>query len=364
MTLSLRDVYNGTTVLVTGHTGFKGSWLSIWLKELGANVVGYSLDPPTSPNLFETAGLGGRMPSIHGDVRDLSALEAVVAAYEPRVVFHLAAQALVRRSYREPVSTYETNVLGTVHLLEACRRSASVSSIVVVTSDKCYDNDGQDHAFRETDSLGGRDPYSSSKGCAELVTQAYAKSFFAEEPGSTVHKSLASVRAGNVIGGGDWAEDRLVPDCVRALAAHQPIVLRNPDAVRPWQHVLEPLHGYLLLAARMEETPGAFSGPWNFGPDSGDFLSVSDVAEELVRAWGEGTVRVCRDQSAPEARILRLDSTKARKRLDWRPRQDLRTSLTQTVLWYKRFLTGADVLPLCREQIALYEEWMQPAHVR
>lgn len=350
------DFFSGKTILITGHTGFKGSWLSIWLRELGANVIGYSLDPPTVPSLFGICGLAAKVESVHGDVRDLDSLLEVTDRYRPEMVFHLAAQSLVRRSYRNPIETFETNVMGTVNVLEAGRQTPSVRIIINVTSDKCYENNEWIWPYREIDPLGGHDPYSSSKGCAELVTRAYARSYFLAETGQRPQKALASVRAGNVIGGGDWAEDRLLPDCIRALTGKKPLTLRNPHAVRPWQHVLDPLCGYMLLAHKMSAEPVDFSEPWNFGSNDESFITVREMAEHVMSEWGEGTCDAFADPSQPEARVLKLDSSKAITRLNWRPRWNVRTAISKTVEWYKSYLAGDDMVEVSKRQIAAYSD--------
>jgi CDP-glucose 4,6-dehydratase len=359
--------FAGRSVFVTGHTGFKGAWLALWLRELGAEVHGYAL-PPTAPSLYDEARLSELLASdTHADIRDLPTLTAAVRRAEPAVVFHLAAQALVRRSYREPGDTWETNVLGTVNLLEAVRAVPGVRVCQVITSDKCYENPGQVCAFRETDPMGGHDPYSSSKGAAELAVAAWRRSFF--PPGGGV--SLASARAGNVIGGGDWAEDRIIPDCVRALSRGESIPVRNPEAVRPWQHVLEPLSGYLLLAARQLEEPAAFADGFNFGPYPSGNLTVGEVADLVVRHWGSGRWehRLPPGEAEPrdrlhEAAFLKLDITKATTLLDWRPVFTPAEAVAETVAWYRRRHESGprfDARAACREQIAAYRERRSPA---
>lgn len=328
--------FQGRRVFVTGHTGFKGGWLTSWLVGLGAEVTGYALAPDTEPSLFAALDLAARVRHVVGDVRDCDRLAAVMDQARPSVVFHLAAQPLVRRGYAEPLETFATNVMGTAHVLEAARGCDTVDAVVVVTSDKCYDNAETGRAFREQDALGGRDPYSASKGCAELVTAAYRASFFdAGRPAG-----VATVRAGNVIGGGDWAPDRIVPDCVRALAAGDPVVVRNPDAVRPWQHVLEPLAGYLSLAARLTGEGSGFAGAWNFGPaDEDASRPVRWVVETFLEAWGSGTWATPQPgaEEPHEARSLALDSGKARERLAWAPVWDATAAVEHTAAWYRDY---------------------------
>ncbi len=351
-------------VFVTGHTGFKGSWLALWLQTLGARIVGYSLAEPTSdPSLFKLSHAAEGMESLTGDVRDLEALTRAVSDSRAEVVFHMAAQSLVRRSYADPAGTYATNVAGTVNLLEAVRRAGGVRAVVVVTSDKCYENREWVWGYRETDRLGGHDPYSNSKACAELVTDAYRRSFFADgataSSSSSIATAVASARAGNVIGGGDWAEDRLLPDIFRAVAAGREVVIRNPDAVRPWQHVLEPLAGYLLLAERLCGDDGArFAEAWNFGPREEDARPVAWVVERLTELWGESAPVRTRDASAAnphEARYLKLDCSKARALLGWRPRWTIDEALAATVEWYRAQHAGADARRLVLGQIEAYQ---------
>ena len=332
--MGLAESYAGRSVFVTGHTGFKGSWLAEWLANLKADVTGYSLQAPTSPSLFEALGLGSRIRNVVADVRDGDRLKAEVQATQPSVIFHLAAQAVVRRGYMEPRETFETNVMGTVNVLEAARACPSVGAVVIVTSDKCYQNHETDQAFRETDAMGGHDPYSASKGAAELVTAAYRDSFFSEGA------AVASARAGKVIGGGDWAEDRIVPDAARALSAGNPIEVRNPDATRPWQHVLEPLSGYLWLGARLLSDGHGLDGPWNFGPtNAGEDRSVRWLVEQFLAEWGSGSWSSAEDpsQELPEARRLSLDSSKARDQLGWAPVWDAPTAVARTAAWYREY---------------------------
>lgn len=341
----------GKKVFVTGHTGFKGAWLALWLGSLGARVAGYALAPASMPSLWQLAGPASGVASTTADIRDLATLSKTITAFQPEVVFHLAAQSLVRPSYEDPVGTYATNVLGTVHVLEAARRAGSVRAIVNVTSDKCYQNLETGQSYSEDDPMGGRDPYSSSKGCAELVTTAYRASFFSGEDAP----ALASARAGNVIGGGDWAADRIVPDMVRATAAGKSVLVRNPKAVRPWQHVLEPVSGYLQLAERLCAAPRDFSEGWNFGSDNEDAVPVETIVSTVARLWGPPAGWTVDKGSHPhEAHFLRLDSTKARARLGWRPRLRLQAALEWTVDWYKKQAQGGDARQLTLGQIERY----------
>jgi len=325
--------WRGKRVFLTGHTGFKGAWLALWLHELGAEVTGYALPPEAGrPSLFEAAGVGNALRSQFGDIRDLETLATSLAAARPEVVLHLAAQSLVRRSYGAPVDTYATNVMGTVHLLEAVRHSPSVAAVVVVTSDKCYENREWPHAYREPDPLGGHDPYSSSKGCAELVTAAYRASFF--QTGA----AIATARAGNVIGGGDWAPDRLIPDLMQGFARGDSVLIRSPGATRPWQHVLEPLRGYLMLAERLAKGPDSAAGAWNFGPFDRSTVSVRTLAEHVVKYWGAGKVEYAPEGPAlHEAGFLAVDWGKARAGLGWMPRLDLDESVGLTIEWYRKY---------------------------
>ena len=353
------EFWNGRTVFVTGHTGFKGGWLCLWLERLGARVVGYSLPPPTRPSLFEAADVGRGIDSIEGDVRDASRLAEALARARPEVVFHLAAQAIVRTGYDEPVETYATNVMGTCHLLEAVRRTPGVEAVVVVTSDKCYADTGRT-AHAEDDPMGGHDPYSSSKGCAELVTAAYRLSYLSAEGGDEATVPVASARAGNVIGGGDWGDHRLVPDVVRAVAAGQPVRLRSPRAVRPWQHVVNPLSGYLLLAEELCRRGGEVAEGWNFGPTEEDCREVAWLIGRVVDRWGDGAS--WRSEPHPgfhETSFLMLDCAKARRRLGWRPPVDLRTAVDWLVDWYKLHAAGGDVRALTLEQIAETERLLR-----
>lgn len=349
------DFWREKKVFLTGHTGFKGSWMSLWLQNLGAEVIGYSLVPPTQPNLYELADVEKGMESIRGDVLDPEHLRRAVREHRPEIVFHLAAQSLVRRSYEDPIGTYATNVLGTAHLLDAVRAVPSVRSIVIVTSDKCYENREDRRAYRESDRLGGADPYSSSKAAAELVTSAFRKSFFTSAKDET-RVGVASARAGNVIGGGDWGADRLIPDVMRAVLDGRDLLIRHPQAIRPWQHVLEPLSGYLTLAEKLWQQPERFSESWNFGPNESETLSVSTLLECLRELWGPGLSWQFDDGAhPPEARYLSLDCTKSRVELGWEPRWDLNSALEATVQWYKAYQSHQDVRLLAQEQIRSYQ---------
>jgi CDP-glucose 4,6-dehydratase len=354
---STNTFFLGKKVLITGHTGFKGSWLSLWLQSLGAQVVGFALAPPSNPSLFEVANVGLGMTSIIGDIRDLAHLRAVFTEHQPEIVIHMAAQALVRYSYVEPVETYSTNVMGTVNLLEAVRMTPGVKAVVNVTSDKCYENKEWAWGYRENEAMGGFDPYSNSKGCAELVTAAYRQSYFNPSTFNDKHSTaIASARAGNVIGGGDWAEDRLIPDIMRAISAGRPVNIRNPHAIRPWQHVLEPLSGYLLLAQRLYEEGAAFAEGWNFGPNDEDAKPVQWIVEQLTQAWGEGASWVVDGGDHPhEAHYLKLDCSKAKAQLDWHPRWRLDETLGKIVEWQKSYQQGADMKAVSLQQITDYQ---------
>lgn len=353
--LEVTNFYSGKRIFVTGHTGFKGSWLCLWLAKLGAEVTGYALEPPTNPSLFQLARINELTNSQHGDVRDFKHLADCLKRCAPDVVFHLAAQPLVRDAYRSPIETYATNVMGTVHLLEAVRACPSVRAVVNVTTDKCYENPEHQRPFCESDPLGGFDPYSSSKACAELASSAYRLSFFAGQENVSQSVALATARAGNVLGGGDWAAERLLPDCFRALIAGEEIVLRNPDAVRPWQHVLEPLSGYLQLAKKLYVEGGAFAEAWNFGPAAKDCQPVSQLVAQVCQLWGDGRWQVAPDPILHEAGCLRLNTTKAQQRLGWQPRWNLAQALTACVDWVRAWQQGGDMRLLCLNQISAYE---------
>lgn len=346
------------SVFVTGHTGFKGGWLATWLLEMGARVTGYALVPDTSPSYFELCGLGRKMTSIVGDIRDQATLERALTACAPDVIFHLAAQSLVRRSYRDPVATFAVNVMGTVNVLEAACKAESVRAIIVATSDKCYHPAPTPNGYEEQDRLGGLDPYSSSKACAEMVTLAYSHSFL-DRSGSPA--AAATVRAGNVIGGGDWAEDRIVPDAVRALERGAPLVVRNPRAIRPWQHVLEPLAGYLMLGEKLFEDGGKWTGAWNFGPPPRADLTVGEIADLLIAHWGDGSWRHDGELNPPpETACLRLNSMKARRELGWTSRLSADEALHLTVDWYRRAVRHEqrDMYAFSAEQIHQYQRPM------
>ncbi len=361
------DAYRNKCVLVTGHTGFKGSWLAIWLKELGANVVGYSLAPPSEPNNFEAARLQDKMTHINGNICDLEKLMETFRIYQPVFVFHLAAQPIVGLSYDEPKMTFDTNVGGTVNVFEAVRHSPDVKVLINITSDKCYENREWVWGYRENEPMGGRDPYSASKGCAELVSNSYLKSFFSKDALQKRSIGAASVRAGNVIGGGDWGADRLVPDCIRALSRHQPIGIRNPHAVRPWQHVLEPLSGYLHLGALLAQAPEKYSGAWNFGPGHGGCLTVAEIADRLVKHWGDGLwVDRSDPQAFHEAKFLKLNCDKANAELQWHSILTIEECLQMTAVWYKAFYSvepGADIYKLCVEQMNSYTDQAKKRHL-
>jgi len=345
------DIFKNRTVLVTGHTGFKGSWLCLWLEKLGASVVGYALEPYTDRDNFVLTGLGDRIVHIVGDLRDFLKLKKVFDEYRPEFIFHLAAQPIVRESYANPKQTYDINISGTVNVLECCRLTDSVRVIINVTSDKCYENKEWVWGYRETDPMGGYDPYSSSKGCAELITASYRNSFFNPLNVEKHKKSLASVRAGNVIGGGDWQKYRIIPDCIRALENDKFIEIRNPKAVRPWQHVLEPLNGYLLLAKRMYEYPDKFCSAWNFGPDCKSIISVGKLADHVVTHWGNGSwTDLSKGNTLHEARLLNLDISKAKAYLKWFPVWNIEKTIEKTVDWYKNY-GNKDPYGICMDQI-------------
>ena len=344
--------WKGKRVLVTGHTGFKGSWLSLWLTARGAEVCGYSLEPEMSPNLFESLGLDGLVDSRIGDIRDLATLEKELRSFQPEIILHLAAQSLVRRSYREPVDTYTTNIIGTINVLEAARRAGSARAIVVITTDKVYENEERDVGYSETDRLGGFDPYSNSKACAEMAISCYRNSFFSD--GKTL---IATARAGNVIGGGDWSEDRLLPDVFRCLIFGDDLVIRNPDSVRPWQHTLEPLNGYMLLAEKLFEGKNEFATAWNFGPGEDASRPVKHVLQEIEKNWdGKVEWKISNGNNPHETRILKLDSSQARTKLGWNSILTLSESLSMTIEWYQAFRDQKDLVKVTKDQIGQYEK--------
>jgi CDP-glucose 4,6-dehydratase len=355
--------WKGRRVFLSGHTGFKGGWLAIWLADKGAKIRGYSLDPATEPNLFADARVSDVLDDDRGDIQDYPKLEASLVDFEPEVVFHLAAQPLLRRSYADPLGTYGINVMGTANLLEAVRKSPSVRAVVCVTTDKCYQNREWVWPYRETDPLGGHDPYSSSKAAAEIVVAAFRDSYFPLNRLSDHRVAIATARAGNVIGGGDWSEDRLVPDLIRGFESGKPVLIRRPNAVRPWQHVLEPLQGYITLAEHLLAGEVGAASAFNFGPSEDDAWPVERVANRLVSLWGAGASWV-RDNapSIHEAHYLKLDSSKARAELGWRPRLNLDAALDWTVRWYRSRNSGADMAAETRSQIAQYEKLAVPGH--
>jgi CDP-glucose 4,6-dehydratase len=349
------DIYKNRRVLITGHTGFKGSWLCLLLHKSGANIYGYSLEPPTNPSLFQEAKIGELMTSFIGDVRDYGHLLNVMKQVQPEIVIHMAAQALVRESYKIPVETYAINVMGTVHLLEACRHTQSVKAVVNVTTDKCYENREWHCGYRENEPMGGYDPYSNSKGCSELVTSSYRSSYFNPSGYAEHGVAVASARAGNVIGGGDWAVDRLIPDFIRAVHLGEEVKIRGPFAIRPWQHVLEPLTGYLTLASRLLSEGPRYAGAWNFGPDDNDARNVEWITKRLCELWGNGASFKNGNGPQPhEAKYLKLDCSKAKAELGWFPKWDIETALTSIVDWNKAFLNGDDIRVVTENQIDKY----------
>ncbi|MDD2741899.1 MAG: CDP-glucose 4,6-dehydratase [Rhodocyclaceae bacterium] len=340
-------------VFLTGHTGFKGGWLALWLKKLGADVTGFALPPPTIPSLFQVAKIEPELHSIMGDIRDANALASALRAAQPDIIFHLAAQPLVRYAYQHPVETYSTNIVGLVNLLEAVRQTKNVRAIVNITSDKCYENREWIWGYRENEALGGYDPYSSSKACAEIITAAYRNSYFNPQSHAKHGIALATARAGNVIGGGDWAQDRLIPDILKALETGKSALIRNPQAIRPWQHVLEPLSAYLLLAEKLYTEGPGYAEAWNFGPTESDAESVQTIIEKLTTLWGNNAKWHSEPNAAQphEANTLKLDCSKAKARLNWHPRWTLSTALEQVVKWHQAYLAGADMQAITLQQI-------------
>ena len=350
-----KDIYRNRKVLITGHTGFKGSWLSLLLNKLGADVYGYSLEPPTQPSLFEEADIQNLMTSYIGDVRNLDYVKEIMAKVQPEIVIHMAAQPLVRESYKIPVETYEVNVMGTVNVLEACRFTTSVKAIINVTTDKCYENKEWHWGYRENEPMGGYDPYSNSKGCSELVTAAYRSSYFNSKDYSKHGIALASSRAGNVIGGGDWADDRLIPDFIRSISKGKKLWIRSPYAIRPWQHVLEPLSGYLALGAKLLSEGSKYAQGWNFGPNDKDAKNVAWIIDNICKLWGDGAVYAIDTNPQPhEANFLKLDCSKANTELDWYPRWDLQRTLVSIVDWNKAYLKGENMREITLLQIEDY----------
>ena len=350
-----QEFWKGKKILVTGHTGFKGSWLSLWLQNMGAKVIGVSLDPPTSPSLYEQARVAEGMDSLRADIRDLNQIKDIFKEHKPEIVFHLAAQPLVRYSYREPVETYQTNVMGTLHVLEAIRCIDSVRAAVMITTDKCYENREWEWGYRENEPMGGHDPYSSSKGCAELLIASYRDSYFSVAKYNEHKTALASVRAGNVIGGGDWAEDRLVPDIIRAVQHDNTVHIRNPNSIRPWQHVLEPLDGYIELAEKLFSSGEQYAEAWNFGPKEEDAKPVQWIVERMTESWGEDANWVVDNGDHPhEANYLKLDCSKAHTKLNWWPKWPLKNALEKIIEWHKEEQKGADMKTFSLNQIEDY----------
>lgn len=355
MTQSVVDpsFWQGKRVFITGHTGFKGSWLSLWLTSMGATVKGYALAPPTHPSLFEIASIGSFLESETADIRGFDTLKKSLLAFNPEIILHLAAQPLVRYSYREPLETYQVNVIGSLHVLEAARACNNLKAIVMVTSDKCYENQEWEWGYRENDQMGGRDPYSNSKGCTELVTASYRASFF-DQPTAP---AIASARAGNVIGGGDWAQDRLIPDALQAFATKNPVNIRNPMAIRPWQHVLEPLGGYLILAQQLWQHGKPYAQAWNFGPNDEDAQPVEWILNRLTELWGDDAHWTHEATQQPhEAHHLKLDISKARSRLNWKPCWDLKNTLQRIVTWHQAWLAGENMQTHCLKEISDYQQ--------
>ena len=349
--------WSGRRVFLTGHTGFKGGWLALWLSRLGANSRGYALDPCTEPNLFTLASVASVTEDVRGDIREYPKLEGSIREFAPEVVFHMAAQPLVRRSYADPVGTFATNVMGTLHVLEAVRRTPSVRAVVCVTTDKVYQNQEWVWPYRETDPLGGYDPYASSKACAEIVSAAYRSSFFPVDRLAEPRVALATARAGNVIGGGDWSEARLIPDLIRGFSSGQPVLIRNPIAIRPWQHVLEPLHGYLMLAQKLLGGDSKFDSAYNFGPSDDEVWPVERIANKLVEMWGNrASWTRDADAGAHEAHSLRLDASKARLELGWEPKLKIEAALERTTDWYRAWQRAENMAEFTVKQIAEYEK--------
>ncbi|BBE30216.1 CDP-glucose 4,6-dehydratase [Tepiditoga spiralis] len=345
------NIYKEKRVLVTGHTGFKGSWLTIWLKELGAEVIGYALDPYTVKDNFVLSKLSDKIVDIRGDIRDKKKLEKVFNEYKPQIVFHLAAQPLVRLSYEIPVETYEVNVMGTINIMECIRKTPETKVGIMITTDKCYENREQIWGYRENEAMGGYDPYSSSKGAAEIAISSWRRSFFNTKDYEKHGKAIASVRAGNVIGGGDWARDRIIPDCIRALEKGNPIEIRNPKAIRPWEHVLEPLSGYLLLGEKLLKNPKKYAEGWNFGPTLDSIVSVWEIGKKVIKNYGNGELKdISNSTAVHEAKLLALDISKSRFKLGWKPTLNIDETIEMTVEWYREY-KNRSVYNMCVEQI-------------
>jgi CDP-glucose 4,6-dehydratase len=350
--MSVSNFWKNKKVFLTGHTGFKGSWMAIWLSHLGAEVKGYSLEPPTNPSLFVEAKVKSLIESEINDIRDYTKLSLSIKNFSPDIIIHMAAQPLVRASYKNPLETYETNVMGTANILHAAIESRTIKAIVNITTDKCYENREIDIAYKENDPMGGFDPYSSSKGCAELVTSAYRESFLKNK-----NIGIASVRAGNVIGGGDWAEDRLIPDILKAFESNKSVVIRNPQATRPWQHVLEPLSGYLMLAEKLYNSPSKFSEGWNFGPNYQDVKPVGSILEYMTKLWPGSSWQLDKSENPHEANLLKLDISKAKSKLQWKPVWSLETALNKIVKWHTSWIAQASsTQELCIKEINQYIE--------
>jgi len=347
------DFWKGRQVFLTGHTGFKGGWLSLWLKQLGADVTGYALESPTYPSFFNDVTVSGALKqSIYGDMRDTDSLTKAIQYSKPEIVIHMAAQSLVRESYYDPVGTYSTNVIGTVNLFEAVRKTSSIKAVLNITTDKCYENKEWDWGYREIDQMGGHDPYSSSKGCAELVSTAYRHSFFKQKG-----IQLATARAGNVIGGGDWARDRIIPDAIRAFINNKTLLVRNPLAIRPWQHVLDPLYGYLILCQQLVYAPDEYAEGWNFGPNGGDTQTVSKLVDIMVNSWGGQAFWEMDEGGHPhESHMLKLDCSKANNQLKWKPIWNFERAIDETVQWYKAYHNKEDIYQFTLNQIENYQQ--------
>jgi CDP-glucose 4,6-dehydratase len=353
MNISQKSFWENKKIFLTGHSGFKGSWLSIWLLNLGAKVKGFSLRPNTDPNLYQEAGLGHHFESDFGDIRDLETISNSIKKFNPDILIHMAAQPIVSQSYKNPVDTYSTNVMGTLNILEASKNCSNLKSILAITTDKCYENQETDKLYKEDDQLGGYDPYSSSKGCCEILISSYRRSFFNEmsSPG------LASARAGNVLGGGDWAQNRLIPDILKSFEKEENVIVRNPQSIRPWQHVLEPLSGYLNLAEKLYLDSSKFSEPYNFGPREKDCKSVIDIVEKISELWGtSASWKIKEDNSFYESKSLKLDISKARRKLFWEPKWEISKALKRTVLWHKKWLNNRDAAEACIADIKKYNE--------